>query len=136
MIMFMSRSKGFSLIELMVVVAIIAILAGIAVPSYVSHTTKARRVAAIACIGEISQFMERYRTVKMSYAGAVMPGVSCVDETSSSYSYVLDVAVNGGNFSITASPQGSQASNDHSCGALSIDSTGVKKSSVSGKGCF
>lgn len=44
-------SKGFSLIEMMVVVAIIAILAGIAVPAYQNYLVRARVIEALTSIG-------------------------------------------------------------------------------------
>ena len=51
------RSRGFTLIELMIVVAIIAILAAIAYPTYTNYITKTRRNAATACLSEYANYM-------------------------------------------------------------------------------
>ena len=62
----LQRARGFTLIELMVVVAIIAILAAIAYPSYTNHVVKTRRAAATACVMEAAHFMERYYTTNLT----------------------------------------------------------------------
>ena len=49
--MVMQRNRGFSLLEIMVVVAILGVLAGIAVPIYSSYTQSAR---ATECANEVS----------------------------------------------------------------------------------
>ncbi len=69
----MSRLKntvaGFTLIELMIVVAIVAVLAAIALPSYSEYVERARRKEAIATAMEAQQFAERFFTEQRTYVG-------------------------------------------------------------------
>ena len=83
------RNSGFSLIELMIAVAVIAILAAIAMPMYQQHVVKTRRGAAAACLMEMAQFMERYHTSEMTYAGASLPDTTCTGETEDHYTIAL-----------------------------------------------
>ena len=57
------HAKGFTLIELMIVVAVVAILATIAMPSYQEHVRKSRRAQAKADLVELAQQLERHHTV-------------------------------------------------------------------------
>jgi prepilin-type N-terminal cleavage/methylation domain-containing protein len=61
--MVMSRNLGFTLIELMIVVAIIAILAAIAYPSYTSYRVKTNRVDVQAQMMNIAQRLQSYKSV-------------------------------------------------------------------------
>lgn len=63
-------NKGFTLIELMIVVVIIAILVAIAYPSYTSYRQKTMRVNAQAEMIEIAQKMNAYKAMNSSYSGA------------------------------------------------------------------
>lgn len=62
------RERGFTLVELMVVVAIVAILAGIAYPSYVDHIRKGNRAQAQAFLMDVAQRQQSYLIVHREYA--------------------------------------------------------------------
>ncbi len=122
----MNTQKGFTLLELMIVVVVVAILAAIALPNYQSHMIKTRRVAAAACLLEISQWMERSYTVAMTYTGLALPAMQCSGNLAGYYAFNLAV-IDARNYSLSATPQGAQANNDpDSCGTLSIDQAGQK----------
>lgn len=61
------KGKGFSLIELMIVVAIAGILGSIAYPSYLNQVAQSRRADAQAVLMEAAQFMERFYTENNRY---------------------------------------------------------------------
>jgi len=60
-------ASGFTLIELMIVVAIVAILASIAYPSYISSVIKGRRASGRTALTELMQQQERYMTQNNTY---------------------------------------------------------------------
>lgn len=121
-----SHSRGFTLIELMIVVAIVAVLTAIAYPAYQEHVLRTRRTTASGCMLEMAQFMERYHTTRMSYAGAAIApdNYQCADDLAAFYDFNL-ASVDASSFSITASPKGGQ-SNDTKCGVLSVNQAGQK----------
>jgi len=120
------HNGGFTLIELMIVVAIVAILAAIAYPSYTNHVTKTRRAAAAACMLEASQFMERYYTTNLTYLGATLPNTQCMGELNNFYTVQLSGAATAAAYTVQAVPHGIQESRDTKCGTLSITQAGTK----------
>lgn len=124
------RAQGFTLIELMVVVAIVAILASIAYASYQNQVMKTRRAAATTCLQERAQFMERYYTTNMTYAGAPNPA-QCAD-IANHYTIAFSGGVTATAYSLTATPQGVQATRDTGCGTLSINQNGLRGKTGSG----
>lgn len=119
-----NRQAGFTLIELMIVVAIIAILASIAYPAYDRFVVKSRRAAASGCLMEVAQHAERYQTTKMSYTGLALPSIQCRNDLAAHYDFTLSSTAT--TFSAQAVPQGVQASKDAGCGTLSVNQRGLK----------
>jgi type IV pilus assembly protein PilE len=63
----MKRGHGFTLIELMIVVAIIGILAALALPAYTSYVAKARRASARSQLQQAAQYMQRFYAANDRY---------------------------------------------------------------------
>lgn len=68
------KSTGFTLIELMIVVAIIAIVGSFAGSMYTSQVKKAYRADAKSALVQLAGEMERYRTENNTYADAALAG--------------------------------------------------------------
>jgi type IV pilus assembly protein PilA len=70
--------RGFTLVEIMIVVAIIALLAAIAIPNLLRARHNANEAAAIASLRTISTAMESYRAAQTpsAYTGATLAGLS------------------------------------------------------------
>lgn len=141
-------NRGFTLIELMIVVAIIAIIAAIAYPSYINSVVKTKRAAAEGCISEYANYMERYYTTNMRYdqnsggtanpaVGSPVPAVGSLDCSSAANSgadYTFSITVTKptdtppNTYTVTATPikGGAQFSRDTKCGAVSVNQLGTR----------
>lgn len=123
------RNKlGFTLIEVMVVVAIIGILAAIAYPNYTDYVLRSNRTAATACLTEMAQLMERhYSANSFSYVGAnPIAGVACDQDGGLQNRFNFTVTnLAARTYQLNANAIGQQLA-DAGCTALSLTQTGAK----------
>lgn len=116
-------TRGFTLVELMVVVAMVAILASIGYPSYLSQVAKGRRADAKQALVELAQKLERYYTERGTYAGAALGANGVYGSTSSGSYYTLAITnQTADGFTITATPRSNQVGD--ACGTFSYNQLG------------
>ncbi|MEE9358345.1 type IV pilin protein [Candidatus Vondammii sp. HM_W22] len=128
---------GFSLIELMVVVAIIGILASIAYPSYLEQVRRSRRADATGALMGLAGAMERYYTEEGNYLGAAtnadgvantgsprfFPDKSPLDGPDAFYKLEIHDA-SSDTYTLHAIPVGAQ--DGDKCGTLTLTQTGTR----------
>ncbi|MDD9304601.1 MAG: prepilin-type N-terminal cleavage/methylation domain-containing protein [Desulfobacter sp.] len=89
----LNNKKGFTLIELMIVVAIIGILAAIAIPNFMSYQCKAKQSEAKSNLGDIRKTQEAYYAEKDAYAALGTVGWSLKGGAASGrYDYTMNSA--------------------------------------------
>lgn len=113
-------SAGFTVIELMIVVAVIAILSAIALPSYSAYMARGYRAEARAALMQAAQWMERVATATGTYPSALPNTLKSVP--SDTYSIAANVDTDGLTFTLTATAKGRQA-NDR-CGNYTLTNAG------------
>ena len=126
------RILGFTLIELMIVVAVIAVLAAIAYPQYTRYTFRARRGEGQELLLRTATAQERYFATYNKYAASMTTDLKFASDTSANGYYQVSIAApSGGSLStgyvLTAAPQLVQKPD--ACLNLTLDSTGVKSQS-------
>jgi type IV pilus assembly protein PilE len=142
----LTRAMGFTLIELMIVVAIIAILSAIAYPSYITYITKSRRVAAEGCLSQYSNYMERYYTSNLRYdqdgssVSNVLPSLDCASpqQTGNYYGYSFSTTTTQSTYTIQAVPKPPQSTRDITCATLTLNQAGTRTAngSTNVTGCW
>lgn len=118
------KSQGFTLVELMIVVAIVGILAAVALPAYRNHVAKAHRAEAQAVLLEAAQFLERRFTTNNTYFGAVLPAaLQTSPKGGVTTRYQIAITAAGQNtFTLTAT----QLIGDTACGNFTLTQTGQR----------
>jgi type IV pilus assembly protein PilE len=139
MVMHSSRHKGFTLIEVMIVVVVLGILSAIAIPSYQQYIARGHRAEAQAALLRGAQWMERHFAENNSYAAntagtattgtsgtfATAAGVARVPtDTGVAQRYAITLAATATTYTLTATRQGSMATDR--CGNFTVNQLGVR----------
>lgn len=126
------KTSGFTLIELMVVVAIIGLLAAIAIPAYQDSTRRANRADAQITLSRLATLQERYFFRTNQYTGDFNDLISGVPNNTTSITsdegfYTVALTATASTWSLTATATGTQA-NDTECTTLTLTHLGGKTS--------
>jgi type IV pilus assembly protein PilA len=87
MLKLMRKQKGFTLIELMIVVAIIGILAAIAIPNFLRFQAKSKQAEAKTNLGAMGVAAETYRAEKDTYRASVWGDLSWTPVGTTRFAY-------------------------------------------------
>lgn len=126
----MNRSRGFTMLELMIVVTIIAILAALAIPAYGRYGYRARRPDGQELVLRLANAQERYYATNNKYGALSDIGFTVITSEKGYYNASMTVSALGGAssaaFTASAVPVAGGAQSKDACGTLSIDNAGVK----------
>ena len=112
-------SRGFSLIELLIVVAIIALLDGVTYPGYIGQIKKVYRAQIVTLLSEQAQHLERFYTRNGTFID--VSGVSAGNDH-----YRISVALNPQDFDLLATPVVDSVMAGDACAAFGLTSTGMR----------
>lgn len=116
----MRRSnRGFTLIEIMIVIAIIGIVLTISIPSYNEYVKKGRRAEVVSLLSEQAQSLERFYTKNNVYTG--ITGLSAGNDF-----YTLTPTITDQTFLLIAARKTGTAMATDKCGDFTLTNTGVR----------
>ncbi len=127
--MTMKKTRGFTLIELMIVVGIVSILASVSFYFYGDFVRKANRTEARSALTDLAGRLEKCRSLYGRYNSD-----SCnvdVSGTTEDGHFTLSEARAATSFTLTATATGAQA-NDTDCATFSLTNTGIQTSTGGG----
>jgi type IV pilus assembly protein PilE len=121
-----TNGRGFTLMELLIVMLVLGILAAIAIPNYSEYVLRSHRSAAQAFIADVASRQVQFYLNRRAYATTVAE-LSMAAPADLTPRYTIEIATVPGppaTFTVTATPTGPQATDR--CGAMTVDSTGAR----------
>lgn len=138
--------RGFTMVELVIVVAIIGVLASIVYPSYTNYVVRANRVDAKVALSTLAQLQERYYTENLAYTddfNDLVPGVAISDETDTLYvddsqgsleltaagqDYKITLSGSATSYTFNAIANSDRQKKDDNCKTFTLQHTGLQTS--------
>jgi len=118
------RPRGFTLIEVMIVVVVVAVLAAIALPGYQEYVRRGHRAEARAGLMQAAQWLERVATATGLYpATGSFPG-ELKTVNGRRYTIAYTMTNSGAAYTLTAQPAGAQAGDK--CGTYTLTQAGTR----------
>ena len=145
----LSKQRGVTLIELMIVIVILAVIASFAYPSYINYVVDAKRTAATSILLQVADRQQQFFMDNKRFANdltnlgfANNPLVVADDgrtmanaaDSESTYSVALS-NVTATTYTVTAAPLNGQAARDTECGSMTLNQT-LTKGSGGGSDCW
>jgi type IV pilus assembly protein PilE len=129
-----SGMRGFSMVEIVVVIAIVGLLAGIAIPSYRNYILRAHRSEAIRVITSYRQALERCYSQNFTYvnvAGNCPAAAGAAINTPNNYYNITFPLLNATQYRIVATAINTQT-NDAPCATFTVDNAGAQTAATAG----
>ncbi len=120
------HSSGFTLIEVMIVVAIVAILSAIALPSYTEYIRRGHRADARAGLLQAQQWLERASTATGVYPTGLPASLTWAGDNSKRYDIGFAAGNTNAAFTLTATPRSPGPQAGDRCGTFTLSNTGVR----------
>ncbi len=115
---------GFTLIELMIVVAIVGILSAVAYPSYTEYVRRGHRADARAGLLQAQQWLERAATATGAYPTELPATLTWANDSTKRYTISIGGPATTSTFTLTATPKGAQVGDK--CGNFTVTHTGLR----------
>lgn len=108
------NQKGFSLMEVMIVVTILGVLAAIAYPSYMEYVKRTKRVDVQSEMMRIAQRLQSYRVIHHNYTGATLAAMGASEDYPvTNPMYGLELETDNQTWVLIATPVGAQIGDGH-----------------------
>ncbi|CAN7698176.1 prepilin-type N-terminal cleavage/methylation domain-containing protein [Variovorax sp. LjRoot130] len=137
--------KGFTLIELMIVVAVVGVLAAIAIPSYQEYIRRSQRAEARAEVLRAEGWLERFYTENNRFsnnaannANTTFSGIFMGVPAGGTVRYTISLTIldAGAGYTITAAPTTTGSMNGDACGSYTKTNTGALSFTGTGSRCL
>ena len=128
--MMLKKTRGFTLIELMIVIAVLSIIVAVGYPSYMEHVKKSRRAEGMGQLLELADRMERAYSDLGTYPATTDISEVYMVTTDGGFYTLSIVTSNNVSFTVSATPTSLGKQNTDKCKTFTLTSLGQK--SISG----